>query len=231
MLGPMPPAPVPASRRTTLRRVLAGAHPALPGPVDGLAERWAGLPPRGRAVLTLVLLLAVAVGVEARVHAAEHRWGGAPVSVLVAAEDLPVGAAPTAVRRALLPPGALPWRPLAEVPDGAVLTLALPRGAVLTESHVAPSGPAAGLGEGLRALPVPVDEGWGVTAGGWVDVWVLGGDAGATLAARSRPVLELRGEPPDISALLGLAIEEVTAVTAALSHGRVLLAHAPPPGG
>jgi hypothetical protein len=75
-----------------------------------------------------------------------------------------------------------------------------------------------------------VREAWGVSAGGWVDVWVLAGDgADARLAARSRPVLELRGDGADATALLGLSPEEVTTVTGALGPGRVLLAHAPPP--
>lgn len=221
---------LPAARRSRrLRRLLAGAHPALPRPLDAAAERWAALPPRGRMALALLLALILTAALGARIRAAEQRWGGAPVTVLVATEDLPVGAGLASVRRTRLPPAALPDRPLRERPEDAVLALALPRGAVLTEAHLAATGPAAGLDEQLRALPVPVEDAWGVTAGGWVDVWVLGADGSAALAGRSRPVLELRGEGPDATALLGLATEEVTAVTAALGQGRVLLAHAPPP--
>jgi hypothetical protein len=222
--------PLPSSRRSRqLRGLLAGAHPALPRPLDVAAERWARLTPRLRTTGIVMLVLAVALASSARVRAAEHRWGGAPISALVATEDLAVGAQPQALRRVRLPPDALPAAPVRVLPDDAVLALALPAGAVLTRAHLDPTGPAAGLAPGLRALPVPVDEAWGITAGAWVDVWVLGGDGGAQLAGPSRPVLELRGDGPDSTALIGLAVDEVTAVTAALGQGRVLLAHAPPP--
>jgi hypothetical protein len=222
--------PLPRSRRNSrLRRLLAGAHPALPRPLDALAERWAAATPRLRIAIVLLLVLSAGALIDARIRAAEHRWGGAPVTALVAESDLAVGAPLDGLRRVRLPPLALPARPLAVVPSDAVLALALPQGAVLTAAHVAPSGPAAGLADGLRALPVPVQEAWGVTEGAWVDVWVLSIEGEAALAASSRPVLELRGEGPDRTALLGLAVDEVTAVTAALGQGRVLLAHAPPP--
>ncbi|HWB72454.1 MAG TPA: hypothetical protein VG452_09555, partial [Egibacteraceae bacterium] len=65
---------------------------------------------------------------------------------------------------------------------------------------------------------------------GWVDVWVLGaGDAPARLVARARPVLQVRGEGPASTALVGLHVDEVGEATAGLALGRVLLAHAPPP--
>jgi hypothetical protein len=60
-------------------------------------------------------------------------------------------------------------------------------------------------------------------------VWVLGADGSTLPAARARPVLEVRGEGGERTALLGLAVDEVTAVTGGLGQGRVLLAHAPVP--
>lgn len=221
----------PSTRRTRrLRQLMAGAHPALPRPLDAAAELWAGLAPRWRTLVGLLLVLLLGAGLSARVRVAEHRWGGAPLRALVAVGDLSVGdPLDRGLRTVRLPPDALPARPLQRAPEGAVLSLALPEGAVLTEAHVAPAGAAAGLPPDLRALPVPVQEGWGVAAGGWVDVWVLGPDGGADLAARARPVLELRGDGADSTALLGLAADEVTSVTAALGQGRVLLAHAPSP--
>lgn len=213
-----------------LPRLLAGPRPVLPAPVDRASEWWAGLPPRGRTAVVVLLAVALALGVAARVRAAEQRWGGAPVAALVAASDLPVGSDPAGhLRRVQLPPGALPPRALTAVAPGAVLALALPEGAVLTRAHLDPRGPAAGLPAGLRALPVPVEEGWAVAVGGWVDVWVLGaGDAPSRLVARSRPVLELRLEPTP-TALVGLAVDEVRGATEGLALGRLLLAHAPPP--
>lgn len=215
-----------------LRRALHGPYPALPSPLDAASERWSSLRPRVRILVAVVAVAALAGAVEARVQSAEHRWGGAPVQVLIATEDLPVGAAATAVRRVALPPAVVPAAAVTQAPSpDAVLALALPEGAVLTAAHLDPRGPAAGLDARLRAVPVAVDEGWVVTAGGWVDVWVLAaGDEPATLVARSRPVLEVRTEGAGTTALVGLdGEEEVGAATAGLALGRLLLAHAPAP--
>lgn len=214
-----------------MRRLTGRAHPALPRALDVVAERWAGLPPRGRTALVVLGLIALLGLSGARVRAIEERWGGEGVEVLVAPRNLPVGASVQELRSVRLPPAALPARALSEAPVDAVLSLGLPEGAVLTEAHVSASGPAAGLPQGLRALPVAVEESWGVAAGGWVDVWVLGEDGRALAAARARPILELRGEGAGTTALIGLAQDEVTAVTAGLANGRVVLAHAPAPGG
>jgi Flp pilus assembly protein CpaB len=179
-------------------------------------------------------LVMVAAGTQARVRAAEQRWGGAPVSVLVATSDLPVGATTHGLRGVELPPRAVPPHAVTAAQGEtleAVLALALPEGGVLTRAHLDPRGPAAGLGGDLRAVPIPVDDGWGVAAGGWVDVWVLGtAETPATLVAGSRPVLEVRGEASERTALVGLHAGEVGAATAGLAVGQVLLTHAPPPG-
>lgn len=224
---------VPGSLPPRLARALHGPYPALPRPLDAASERWSALRPRVRLLVAVVAVSALAGGVQARVQAAENRWGGAPVRVLIATEDLPVGAPVTAVRRVPLPPAVVPARAVTEVPaSDAALALALPEGAVLTAAHLDPRGPAAGLDERLRAVPVAVQDGWVVTAGGWVDVWVLGaGDQLATLVARARPVLEVRTEGAGTTALVGLdGDEEVGAATEGLALGRLLLAHAPAPG-
>lgn len=215
-----------------LHRLLHGPYPSLPRPVDVLCERWAGLRPRVRALLAIGAALAVAAGVQARVHAADTRWGGAPVAAWVATADLPVGGAPEALHQVELPPTVMPPEAVAgPIDPGAVLSLALPEGAVLTEAHLDARGPAAGLPGRLRVVPVPVEQGWGVTAGGWVDVWVLGaGEDPATLVARSRPVVDVRETPSATIALLGLDhATEVADATTGLALGQVLLAHAPPP--
>jgi len=212
--------------------LLDGPHPALPPPLDGLAEGWARLRPRVRAALVVLAVLAVAVAGEARVAAVERRWGGEPVAVLVADRDLAAGTRDPALRPAVLPPAAVPPGAVASVPDGAVLALALPRGVVLTAAHLDPRGPAAGLDPGLRAVPVPVEDGWAVAPGGFVDVWVLGGEDGtARQVAGSRAVLEVATaqDGDGRTALLALAEDEVAATTAGLALGRVLLTHAPAP--
>lgn len=229
---PAPPAHPgdPAGLPGRVARLLAGPHPALPRPIDALAERWARLRPRVRTLLAIAMLVVAAGVLQARLRAADARWGGAPVAVLVAASDLPVGAPAAGLRRVDLPPAAVPPGAVDEVPETAVLAMALPVGTVLTHAHLDPRGPGAGLDPSLRAVPVPVDDSWGVTAGGWVDVWVLGaGEAPARLVGRARPVLQVRGEGTGTTALVGLHVDEVGEATAGLALGRVLLAHAPPP--
>lgn len=215
-----------------LRHLLHGPHPALPRPLDALSERWAGLRPRVRALLVVGAALTIAAGVQVRMNVADNRWGGAPVDAWVATDGLAVGSAPEGLRRVALPPAVLPAEAVRDPVDArAVLALALPAGAVLTRAHLDSRGPAAGLPDDLRVVPVPVEEGWGVTAGGWVDVWVLGaGEEPSALVARSRPVVEVRDTASATTALIGLHRGgEVAATTTGLALGQVLLAHAPPP--
>lgn len=217
-------------RSPRLRRLATGPAPAWPRPIDALFEWWARLPPRARLAAVAALIVTAAAATQLRVQAAESRWGGAPVEVLVATEDLPLGAVTAeGVRPARLPPKAVPEGALAEVDDDTVLAAPLPSGAVLTELHVDERGPAAGLDPSLRVVPVPVAEGWGVEAGGWVDVWVEGATAsGNEPVATSRPVLEVRDDARRPTALVGLHADEVGAVTAA-GRDEVRLTHAPPP--
>jgi hypothetical protein len=203
---------------------------AWPRPFDALAERWARLRPRTRTLLTVAACVALVALVDARVRAAEARWGGAPVDALIATRALAVGVAPEDLRGVQLPPGAVPADALHAIPADAVLAFALPAGAVLTAAHLDVQGPAAGLPAQERAVPVPVEAGWGIAAGGWVDVWVLGGGEDAsTLVASSRPVLEVRDREGQATALVGLRDDEVAATTGGLTLGGVLLTHAPPP--
>ncbi|QBI21086.1 hypothetical protein ER308_16905 [Egibacter rhizosphaerae] len=214
-----------------LRGLLRGPLPALPRPIDAASEWWAGLPPRARPTIVVLLVLALVLAAETRVQLAQLRWGGEPVRVAVAEHDHAPGdhATVTTERRpaALAPPDAV-----SRVEPDARLALALPEGAVVTSTHLHAAGPAGALPGSLRAVPVPVEEDWGVTAGGWVDVWVLGRrEEAATLVAQQRPVVGLdvdeeRGEP---TALVALAGDEVAAVTSGLAAGEVLLAHAPEP--
>lgn len=217
--------------RRRLHRLLAGAHPCLPRPLDAAAERWARLRPRARTLVVLLVAAACAAGVSARITEADARWGGRPVQVLVADRPMGIGELPSAVSSVALPPRAVPTGALRELEPDRPLSLAVPAGAVLTRAHLDVAGPAAGLAEGLRAVPVPVEDGWGVVSGGTVDVWVLGaGQDPAELVARGRPVLEVSGEGRQPTALLGLHEDEVGPTTRGLATGRVLLTHAPPSG-
>lgn len=213
-----------------LRQLLDGRPLALPSPLDAAAERWARVPPRLRALLALLATLAVITGLHHRIAAAEARWGGTPVTVLRAVEDLPAGSPAARLEPIALPPAALPPRAVRHPPDGAVLSLPLPAGSVLTHAHLDPRGPAAHLPADVRAMPVPVEAGWQVEPGGWVDVWVLGaGQAPSRLVARSRAVLEVRRDEGMRTALVALRDDEVGPATEGLALGKVLLTHAPPP--
>lgn len=181
-------------------------------------------------VTAALLVVAAVLVLDARARAIDARWGGAPRTVLVATERLSVGDPLTAVRRARLPPVAVPPGAVGDVEGAPVLALALPAGAVVTAAHLEARGPAAGLPNGMRAVPIPTEAGWGVVDGGWVDVWTLGsGDEPSELVARQRPVLDVRTDTGGLTSLVGLREDEVGPVTSGLALGRVLLAHAPPP--
>lgn len=221
--------------RAWLDRLSDGPPPRTPPFLDDLSERWAGLRPKARRAVAVLAVLLALLAHQWRVTATAGQWGGTEIPVLVATGLLPAGTHPGAVRRALLPPAAVPPDAVAEIHPDAILSMALPAGAILTQGHLDPRGPAAGLPEGLRALPLPVEEGWSLTAGSWVDVWVLTaaaerGDEAAVLVARGRPVLEVRIDARGATALVGLATEEVAAATAGLATGRIVLSHAPAPG-
>ena len=213
-----------------LDELLRGPHLRLPRPVDAVSEFWSARPPRVRMLAVLLVIVLGVLWLDGRTRAVDDRWGGEPQRVLVATADVRVGDGLASVRAARLPPAAVPPDAVSDVADGAVAALALPEGAVVTRMHVDPRGAAAGLPDGMRAVPVPTESGWGVVDGGWVDVWTLGsGDAPARLVARSRPVLQVREDTSGLTSLVGLDDDEVGAVTRGLALGRVLLAHAPAP--
>ena len=219
MPSPLPP-----------RRWLAAQPLALPRPLDALAERWAAMPPRARTVAAGLVIAAVVAGGEARVLSAEQSWGGPAVEALVASTDLPAGAAPE-VEVVRIPPSLTPPEAVSEVADDARLAVPLPEGGVLTASHLDARGPGATLDPGVRAVPVPVEAGWGVVAGAWVDVWVIGvGDQPAERVASGAAVLALDVDDAGrATALVAIDDDAVASTTTGLALGRVVLAHSPTP--
>lgn len=172
----------------------------------------------------------VLVAVNAYVARVQARWGGPPRRALIAVDDASVGERPD-LRVVLLPPAMVPRdAPQALEPD-VRLALALPAGAVLTRAHVSPRGPAVGLDPHLRVVPLPVEPGLDISAGGRVDVWVLAAAPGrAQRVARRRPVVGVAADDDadQLTALVGLATHEVAAALRGLADGQVLLTHAPP---
>lgn len=150
--------------------------PSLPPRLDAAVEAWWRLGLRTRlATAGVVALVVVALAASGR---GGSSWGPA-VAVLVASDDLPAGAAldGAAIVRAERPAAVVPRAPVTELPPGARLRGPLPRGAVLTEQHVAVDGVADGLRAGRVAVALPLDALPPLTPGQRVDL--LAGDPSA----------------------------------------------------
>ena len=215
------------SVRAAITRHLQGPPVALPAVFDRCSEHWWRMSPRTRGALLLLAVIALVITGEVRVALVRAQWEGPPRRALVATADVAVGQVPQ-VRPVHLPPALVPDDAPQRVADGARLAFALPEGTVLTRSHLSARGPAAGLAHDLRVVPVPVDPGWDVRAGGWVDVWTLSSSAGSARIAEHRPVLAVLSDDDPPSALIGLATTEVAAAMRGFANGEVLLTHAPP---
>lgn len=200
---------------------------ALPAPVDRACEQWWRLPPRARAALLVLAVVALVTAAEVRVAHARSAWGGPPRQALIAVRDTMVGEHPQ-VRSVDLPPALVPPDAPQRVADDARLAFALPQATVLTRAHLTARGPAAGLPAELRVVPMPVDPGWDVRSGGWVDVWALTASGTTTRIAVHRPVVAVLTEDDPPTALVGLADDEVAAAMRGLAGGQILLTHAPP---
>jgi hypothetical protein len=214
------------SLRATLADRLQGPPLALPAALDRCSEYWWRLPPRARAAAAVLAVLVFVAGGELRIAQARDQWGGPPRRALVAVRDTAVGQPPQ-VRAVRLPPALVPPDAPQQIDDGARLAFALPKGAVLTRGHLSARGPAASLQPGLRVVPIPIQPGWDVRAGGWVDVWALAAPDQSTPIARQRPVVAVMIDADQQSALVGLAANEVAAAVRGLVDGEILLTHAP----
>jgi hypothetical protein len=209
-----------------MRSPLDGPMPALPRPLDRLADRWARVPPRTRLALGVLVVVLASWSHAARLDAAQARWGGPGDRVWRAVTTIPAGRDPArSLEPVRLPDAALPAGAVTgPVPRGAVLAITLVEGAVLTRTHLSPAGPAAGLAPDERLLPVPVEASWGIQAGALVDVWAAADDRGDPRPiASARPVVAVREDRGRVVALVSLPADDVAAATAGLSRGGVLL--------
>jgi hypothetical protein len=218
-----------------VRSPLTGPPPALPAPLDRLAERWARLRPRVRAAVVASVVLAFADGQAANVRAAQDRWGGAGEPVWRATATVPAGADVRGhLEQVRLPLAALPPDAVtAPLQDESVLAITLVEGAVLTRAHLSPAGPAGALPPDQRLVPIPVEASWGVEAGSVVDVWVVAADRpagapgddgrGPQPVATARPVLQVAAQGGRAVALVALHADDVAATTAGLSRGGIVL--------
>lgn len=205
---------------------LQGPPFALPRRVDRLADRWARLPPRLRVILLLTAVLLFGGLQAGRLADAQARWGGEGAPVWRATTTAAAGHnAAQVVERIRLPRAAVPPTAITgRLPPSTVLALPLVEGAILTDIHLSPVGPAAALPPDERVVPIPVERAWGIEAGGVVDVWAVTDDReDPTPLATARPVLLLRDDGPRPVALVSLHEDAVAEATATLARGRLLL--------
>lgn len=211
-------------RSNRLRHVLSGPAPALPATLDGLAERWARMPPRLRWTVVAVVVLAAAA--LAGAGAGRSPWGPT-VQVLVATRQLAPGARLTVADVETVD------RPAAAVPEDALtavdqvrerpLALGVPVGAVVTGAHLREGGMAASLGPDRVAVALPAGDGPLLEAGQRLDL--LSGDAqGAAIRlARDATVLGSDGT----TMWVDVGRDEAPQVAAASRWGAVTFALLP----
>ena len=201
-------------RASRLRDTFRGSPVALPRWLDVAIEQWWSLAPRLRAgLLTAAAAVLVLGGLG---HAASTPYGP-PTVVLVAVEDLPAGhqLSTRDVRR-------VTW-PSAVVPDDALrtvqgrLALPVPAQTLVTERHVAQDGLAAGLAEGMAAVPVPTDALPSLTVGDRVEVVSRNLDGQATVLAAHARVLAI----DDSDVWLAVPRQSAAEVAAAAASGLV----------
>jgi Flp pilus assembly protein CpaB len=206
-----------------------------------------------RTVLVWVAALAVGL-VTARVVAGDlaalHRRAralGAPVGVVVASDDLPIGSTVTAgdVTTVSRHESQIPKVALTEVADVLGRTVVVPvlRGATVLPGHLADperDGTGGVLAPGTRAVRVPLGESLRPEPGDVVDVlgtlegsMVSSGETSAVVASGAT-VLEVDASDEDAALGSGLGatvlvtVDDAERVAYALAYGVVTVALAPP---
>jgi hypothetical protein len=217
--------PRPASLPGRLLRIVDGAPPSAPAALDGLAERWWRLPPRLRAALVVVASLTLLAA--GTLHLTRSPWG-APVTVLVAADDLEVGATLTAgdLRRADRPAGLLPDGALRDASPalGATVVAAVPAGGVVTDRHLGDGGLGAAVPAGHAAVALPADLVPALPAGARLDLVAADLDARGVLLATDAVVLAEDG----LHVWVVVARSAAADVAAAAAAGAVSVVVVPP---
>lgn len=210
----------------SLPRLLAGPLPRLPAPVDHAARVWAGLPGRVRLLARVVGLAAVLVAAAGGL--ARGPWGP-PVPVLVTTRDVAAGTPvlPQATTIASRPAELVPTAALtsvASLPPDALAAVRLPAGTVVTTGLVVAGGPGGLATDGSAVVAVDATLLPPLTIGSRLDLAVPGLDGTTRIAARDVVVVADDGT----WRWLRVARDDVEAVAAGISDGRLVAAVLPP---
>jgi pilus assembly protein CpaB len=215
----------PAALHVTLRRAVDGAPLAAPAALDALAERWWRLPPRLRLALVAVAVLTVIAA--GTLHLTRSPWG-APVTVLVAAQDLEVGRTLAAgdLRSADRPAGLVPAGALREADHavGATVVSSVPAGGVVTDRSLGDGGLGAGVPAGHAAVALPVELLPPLPPGARLDLVAADLDARGVLLAGDAVVLA----EDDLHVWVVVGRPEAADVAAAAAAGTVSVVVVPP---
>jgi hypothetical protein len=174
-------------RRLLPPRLLDGPPPSLPRPLDLLSEGWWGLPVRLRALATVVAV-ALAVGLVAL--GAGRSAHGPPVTVTVAAQDLPAGheLGPEDVTTRRWPRDLAPEGATRLEPTGTLLG-PVPRGTPIGPAMIADGGVAALVADGSAAVGLPISLLPPQSLGARLDLVATGPDGAARVLTRDARVL------------------------------------------
>jgi pilus assembly protein CpaB len=206
---------------TRLTRVIDGAPFAAPALLDRASERWWQLPPRLRgALLAMGIVVALAAGT---VHLAASPWG-APVTVLVATDDLVAGQRLHAgdVRRADWPAALVPEGAIRE-PNGTVVA-PVPAGGVVTDRHVGDGGLGTMIPDGRAAVALPLELLPELPSGTQLDLVGADLDTRGVVLARGAVVIAT----DDLHVWLVVDRQEAADVAAATLTGAVTVVVVPP---
>lgn len=205
---------------------LTGPLPSLPAPLDAAGRLWAGASGRARALVraAIVGVLVVAAGGGL----VRGPWG-TPVTVVVttrpivagqpvSADDVTVASRPAD----LVPDDAV--GDLAALADDALAAGPIPAGTIVSSQLLHDGGPAALAVAGTAVVAVPAELLPMLPVGSRVDVAVPTFDGTARIAARAAEVVADDGTWQ----WLRVDRDDVAAVAAGVSEGRIVAAALPP---